>query len=104
MGMLVGTCKAAPNVDVQLCLVIDGSATMNSTEWSLIAEAVSRGIRESIPHDGSVELTIVQFASNGSIFARTELPPTVIDEGLNFSFGLPSLLGRPIADSGTRTK
>jgi uncharacterized protein YegL len=74
-GMLVPPCVAASSARVQLCMVIDGSGTINSTEWSIIVNSVSKGVTETVPHDGSVELTIVQFGTR----ARTELSPTIID-------------------------
>jgi Zn-dependent protease len=60
-------------------LVIDGSGSISSSEWSIIVGAVSKAVNETIPHDGSVELSIVQFGYSGGIGARTELTPTVID-------------------------
>lgn len=78
-GMLIRECSAASGVRIQLCMVIDGSGSINSTEWSLIVQAVSKGIRENIPHDGSIELTIVQFGGSSATFARTELAPTIIN-------------------------
>jgi hypothetical protein len=78
-AFLVPSCLAAPSVRIQLCMVIDGSGTINSTEWSIIVNAVSKGVNDTVPHDGSVELTIVQFGYTGSTRARTELTPTIID-------------------------
>jgi Zn-dependent protease len=75
MATLVPPCAAAPSVKVQLCMVIDGSGTINSTEWTTIVNSVAKGVNETVPHDGSVELTIVQFGAS----ARTEVSPTVID-------------------------
>jgi Zn-dependent protease/uncharacterized protein YegL len=72
---LVPPCAAASSVKVQLCMVIDGSGTISSAEWATIVNSVSKGVNETVPHDGSVELTIVQFGT----LARTELSPTIID-------------------------
>lgn len=72
---LVLPCTAASSVKIQLCMAIDGSGSINSTEWATIVNAVAKGVNETLPHDGSVELTIVQFGQ----YARTELSPTVID-------------------------
>lgn len=75
----VPRCIASPSVGIQLCMAIDGSGSINSPEWSIIVEALSKGVNETIPHDGSVELSIVQFGSSSGVRARTELTPTVID-------------------------
>ena len=72
---LVPPCAAASSVKVQLCMVIDGSGTIGSAEWATIVNSVSKGVNETVPHDGSVELTIVQFGAR----ARTDLSPTIID-------------------------
>jgi hypothetical protein len=77
--VLTVPCVAASNVRIQLCMVIDGSGSINSTEWALIVQAVAEGLTEIIPHDGSVEFTIVQFGSSNGQSARTEMAPTIID-------------------------
>lgn len=79
MILLAPSGSAASPVKIQLCMVIDGSGTINSNEWSIIVNAVSKGVNETVPHDGSVELTIVQFGYTGNTRARTELSPTIID-------------------------
>jgi hypothetical protein len=70
----------ASSVRIQLCMVMDGSDSINSTEWSLIVQAVSKGVADTIPHDGSIEFTVVQFGYSNGLFARTELAPTVIND------------------------
>jgi hypothetical protein len=77
--LFVPACTAASSVKIELCMVIDGSGSINSTEWSLIVHAVAKGVTETIPHDGSIELTVVQFGYSDGLFARTELAPRVID-------------------------
>lgn len=72
---LAPPCAAVSPVKVQLCMVIDGSGTIGSTEWATIVNSVAKGVNETVPHDGSVELTIVQFGMR----TRTEVSPTVID-------------------------
>jgi len=66
------------SVKTQLCMVIDGSGSINSTSWEIMKQGVAKGINETMPRDGSVELTIVQF---GYILepAKTEIPPTIVD-------------------------
>lgn len=69
----------ASNVKIQVCMVVDGSGSISSAEWNLIKQATSQAINNTIPHDGSVELTIVQFGyPSGSGYAKTEIAPTVI--------------------------
>ena len=72
---LAPPCAAASSVKVQLCMVIDGSGTIGSVEWATIVNAVAKGVNETVPHDGSVELTIVQFGAR----ARTDVSPIIID-------------------------
>lgn len=68
----------ALSVKIQLCLVLDGSSSINSTEWGIIKEALAVAINDTIPHDGSIELTVVQFGYGSGGPARTEVSPTVI--------------------------
>jgi hypothetical protein len=67
-------------VRVQLCMVVDGSGSISTSEWNLTRMGVANAIRNNMPHDGSVELSIVQFADSlpGGIHARVELQPTII--------------------------
>lgn len=67
-------------VRIQLCMVIDGSGTINTIEWNLTIQAIAKGIREAIPHDGSIELTIVQFGYSSGINARIEIQPTIVTD------------------------
>lgn len=55
----------------QLCMLIDGSGSIRGPggnqpgpDWDLILNGLSKAVNESIPHDGNVELTIIQFAQN----------------------------------------
>jgi Mg-chelatase subunit ChlD len=77
-AVLTSPCAAASSVKIQLCMVIDGSSSINSTEWSLIVQAVAKGVRETIAHDSSIELTIVQFGYSSPTYAKIEMQPTVI--------------------------
>lgn len=67
-------------VKTQLCMVLDGSDSLRSIEWSTIIQGIAKAINTTIPRDSSVELTIVQFGyppEDG--YAKTEIPPTVIN-------------------------
>jgi hypothetical protein len=79
-------------------LVIDGSGTITDADWTIIVNALSNVVNATVPHDGSVELTIVQFGYNGSLPARTDLTPTVMNnatyvEVANSILGIPKLGG-----------
>ncbi len=77
---LVPTFVHAASVKTQLCLVVDGSGSISSSEWSIIKQALAKAVNETIPHDGSVELTIVQFGySSAEGYAKTELQPIAVD-------------------------
>ena len=61
---------------IQLGLCLDDSGSISSDDWDLITEGVASAIETSLPHDGSVELTVVQFSDT----ARVAIPPTVITD------------------------
>ena len=76
---------------VQVGMALDGSGSISSGDWTLILNGVATAIENNVPHDGTVELTIVQFSSglsethgSFSFMAKTEVPPTVITAG-NFA-------------------
>lgn len=66
-------------LSLQLAVILDGSSSIDTTEWAVqqvgLYDAVYNGV---VPRDGSVELTVVQFASGLWSGVRTEVPPTVI--------------------------
>jgi Zn-dependent protease len=76
---LTPICVADSNVRIQLCMIIDGSGSVNNTEWTIMTGAVAEAVNETIPHDGSIEFSIVQFGVSGETRARTELPPVVLN-------------------------
>ncbi|MCJ7793360.1 VWA domain-containing protein, partial [Candidatus Bathyarchaeota archaeon] len=99
----IPTCVHAANVKTQLCLVIDGSGSISSNEWNLIKQAIAKAINETIPHEGSVELAIIQFVySTGEGYAKTELKPTVIDN-TNYNSTAAQVLTMPKANGNTPT-
>jgi Zn-dependent protease len=93
---LAPPCTAASSVKVQLCMVIDGSGTIGSVEWTTMVNAVAKGVNETVPHDGSVELTIVQFGSR----ARTDVSPIIIDSA-NYAEVARSILEISKINGGT---
>jgi Zn-dependent protease len=93
----------AASVKIQLSLVVDGSGSVSATEWNLIRQAIAKAINETIPRDGSVELSIVQFGySPAESYAITELKPTIID-GSNFNATAALVLTMPKASGSTPT-
>ena len=69
---------AQPPVTTQICLILDGSGSVGSSNWALIVEGVATAIEDSLPHDGSVELTVIQFGAEWPLYAVVEIPPTVV--------------------------
>ena len=65
------------NIKVQLAMVLDGSGSINSSEWSIMVNGLAAAVESSVcvPRDCSVELTVVQF---GGTQARVEVGPVVI--------------------------
>lgn len=59
-------------------MVIDGSGSISSDSWTIIVQGIADAIRNNLPHDGSVELTVVQFAGDIPGYVREEIAPTVI--------------------------
>lgn len=80
LAMMVAMVFASPagaQVEVQVGLVIDGSGSIDDTEWTTIANGVADAVNDSncVPHDGTVELTVVQFANGTAVL---EEGPVVI--------------------------
>jgi hypothetical protein len=99
---LVSSSNAEATAKIQVCLVIDGSGTIDSNEWNLIIQAVAKGINDTIPHDGSIELTVVQFGGSIEASARTEIAPTAIDAS-DFATVSAQVLAIPKIGGGTPT-
>ncbi len=70
----------------QLAIILDGSGSISSSDWNLMREGLAKSIEnESIfPHDGNVELTVIQF---GQTFARLELRPVLVTKNNYVSIG-----------------
>jgi FlaG/FlaF family flagellin (archaellin) len=66
----------------QLVMILDGSGSISSSDWSLMREGLARSIENSsnFPHDDSVELTVVQFGDVNPPYARVEIEPTLVNE------------------------
>lgn len=64
---------------VQLAMILDGSGSINDNDWDIMKQGLSAAIKndEVFPHDGSVELTIIQFGIYPNL-CRVEIQPTII--------------------------
>jgi len=92
----------AAHVKTQVCMVVDGSASINDTEWSLIRQALAKAVNDTLPHDGSIELTIVQFGYSSPTYAKTELSPTIIGSA-NYATVASQFLSMPKGGGSTPT-
>lgn len=65
---------------VQLAMILDGSGSISSDDWNLMTQGLSDSIidEEIFPHDGSVELTVVQFGVNTNE-CDVEIEPTIVN-------------------------
>jgi len=70
----------------QLAMVLDGSGSISSSDWNIMREGLARSIENSsvFPHDGNVELTVVQF---GQRLAQRELGPVIVTKSNYLSIG-----------------
>jgi Zn-dependent protease len=101
----IGKSPRLASVKTQLCMVIDGSGSISSSNWTIIKQGIAKAINDTMPRDGSVELIIVQFGySSSEGYAKTEIPPTVINS-TNYSAVANQILemtqsrgGTPMAD------
>lgn len=65
---------AIPTLPTQLGFALDGSGSINSTEFSTQRGGLANAFA-ALPTDSSVEITVVQFATS----AQVEIAPVVID-------------------------
>jgi hypothetical protein len=70
---------------IQLVMLLDGSASLSQNDWDLqIAGLIDAiGDPDCFPQDGSVELSVIQFA----VTTQTIVDPTII-----FELGLPTVV------------
>jgi len=104
--MFLGVLNSIPktyaiSVRTQMCIIIDGSGSINETKWTIIKNGIAEAVNSTIPKDGSVELTIVQFGYSASKgYAKTELTPTVVD-GENYAAIVDTVLAMPKSNQCT---
>lgn len=75
-GLLVVPGAAAQGPDIQLALLLDSSGSIGA-DWGTITAGVADALEnpDCFPHDGSVELTVIQFATSANVIVG----PVVID-------------------------
>lgn len=61
---------------VQLGLTLDSSGSISSGDFAIMLSGTAEAVRSNLPHDGTVELTVVQFGTVASL----EVAPSVITE------------------------
>ncbi len=56
----------------ELAMILDGSGSISSYDWSIMREGLARSIENSsvFPHDGNVELTVIQFGGISNIWNK----------------------------------
>ena len=66
----------------QLAMILDGSTSISSQDWNIMKEGLASAVENEdiFPHDGSVELTIVQFGGwdNNNPNAQLEIGGSVV--------------------------
>ena len=72
----------AGGVQTQFCFILDGSGSISHTDWLLMVNGLADAAKnpDCFPHDGSVELTVVQFgwSDSGVATAKVEVGPIVV--------------------------
>jgi uncharacterized protein YegL len=58
---------ASANVESQLGLLIDGSGSIGPANFDNMSKSLADAINQSLPKDGSIELTVVRFASSAQV-------------------------------------
>ena len=63
MVAMVFAAPASAQVEVQIGMALDNSGSIGSTNWQTIVNGVADAVNNStcVPHDGTVELTVVSF-------------------------------------------
>jgi hypothetical protein len=67
---------ANAGVHIQVAMILDASGSIDSTEWNIMLTGLATALNDSVcvPHDGSMELTVIIFAQS----AKVGLGPVVI--------------------------
>lgn len=96
--VLVGASVAAA-APIDIGLVVDGSGSIDSSDWSLQRDGFSAALRDpaNVPLDGSVAITVVQFSSG----TQVEVPRTIIDSQANLDGVVDAVEGMQQRGSST---
>jgi uncharacterized repeat protein (TIGR01451 family) len=75
--LIITAIAVLSSVPTQMVMILDGSGSISSGDWSIMKEGLASSIENSsvFPHDGNVELTVIQF---GGTKAQVELAPTTV--------------------------
>ncbi|MGD9118474.1 MAG: PKD domain-containing protein, partial [Dehalococcoidia bacterium] len=65
-------------LEVQLAVILDGSSSITPDDWTTMVTGLSNAITNCMPHDGTVELTVIQFGGMSTYSAQVEIEPTII--------------------------
>jgi hypothetical protein len=65
-------------VQAQLAMILDGSGSIGSGSWNIMLNGLAAAVNNTqcIPHDGTVELTVIQFSTDAAL----EVGPVVITD------------------------
>jgi hypothetical protein len=79
-SIVIGAGTTWSAVKVQQAVCIDGSGSISPAHFALLKEGLARAVEDptTMPQDGSVELTVIQFGLSGVPNTRVEVSPTVI--------------------------
>lgn len=88
-------------VKTQLCLIIDGSISVKNSSWDIIKLGIAKAINTTLPHDGSVELSIIQFGYPPSYgYAKVEISATIVNSS-NYDSIANQILAMPKGNAET---
>jgi uncharacterized repeat protein (TIGR01451 family) len=74
----------------QLALLLDGSGSITGDDWGVMLEGIASAITNGyIPHNGQVELTVIQFGgwnpANDYSWAQVEIGGPIVLDGTNYN-------------------
>lgn len=93
----IARADGCPNV--RLCLAIDGSGSIGTSEFDLMRNGLANAIADSsvVPQSGAVEISAVEFSSSST----TRVTPTVIDSQATANSIADALRTMPKSNGGT---
>jgi uncharacterized repeat protein (TIGR01451 family) len=80
IATVANICDSDPT---QLAIILDGTDSITSANWTMVLKGISEAVRDRsrFPHNGNIELTIVQFGGfKPSSYARLEIGPIRVTE------------------------